>query len=642
MNLDPKRFAVGRHRPIYLWAGPGTIRMNRLKFMNAPVNEAVHLEAHTLTGATRVAQEAYCNWAYLTYDWGFPPEIEREDWEAFKKAVPVYHAADVRVFGYVQLSNYVDAGSYHKKEWYAVDPQGRPFYYYTGRYMACWQHPDWRDHLKQMVWGVVSAGADGVFLDNPWYGTQPRQFGGVWLGGAGCYCERCRAAYRDTTGLELPTELNPAGDENSRTYLRWRADQVTQTVAMLADYARSLNPQIVISMNDFDAVMRPSFVTYGIDLEALSEVQDVMMIEDFALPRWQPESDDAPARLINNALTVRVARALLGETPLSVDPYDRGIGFDEVYPPRRFRQGIAEAAASGASMVVKGTEFVEPDGAFTLLTAEAYTPQREAIGALHRWLAQHAALYEDAENVAEVALFHPGDALWQRWTRVAAPFFGAAQTLTYARRPWRVVTAEDELAGLKVLLHVTPLPKDVTRPLEMKTVNVLDLEGWDPPPAPYLARHPFNRRFTTRFIEAAFRAYFRYRWARRLIDRSGLPQNHFMQTPHFDLPTPDQQEALLNAVGARGYPRVDAEAPILVERWQRADQHQLHLVNYADAPQMVEVTFKRPIEGRLLAPYAEPTTLEGECFEVPVDVYAVVTYRAPMGRSTPPAGPAGR
>ena len=34
------QIVVGRHRPIYLWAGPGTVRMHRLKFMGAPVDEA--------------------------------------------------------------------------------------------------------------------------------------------------------------------------------------------------------------------------------------------------------------------------------------------------------------------------------------------------------------------------------------------------------------------------------------------------------------------------------------------------------------------------------------------------------------------------------------------------------------------------
>jgi hypothetical protein len=54
--------------------------MNRLKFMGAPLDETVHLEAHTAVGAERMVAEAGSNWIDLTYDRGFPPEVEEEDW----------------------------------------------------------------------------------------------------------------------------------------------------------------------------------------------------------------------------------------------------------------------------------------------------------------------------------------------------------------------------------------------------------------------------------------------------------------------------------------------------------------------------------------------------------------------------------
>ena len=82
---DENWFKIGHHRPVYLWAGQATVRMNRLKFMDAPVDELVHGEAHQQIGARRMAQEAGCNWAYLMYDWGFPPEIEQVDWEDFRQ-----------------------------------------------------------------------------------------------------------------------------------------------------------------------------------------------------------------------------------------------------------------------------------------------------------------------------------------------------------------------------------------------------------------------------------------------------------------------------------------------------------------------------------------------------------------------------
>lgn len=626
MTPSSTPFAVGLHRPVYLWAGPSSVRMNRLKFMGAAVDEQVQLEAHTSVGASRMAREAGFNWAYLMYNWGFPPEIEREDWESFRRAVPLYQAAGLQVFGYVQSSNCVCAGSFRDKDWYALGPRGRRFHYYTGRYMICWSHPEWLNHLRGMVRGVIEAGADGVFFDNPWHGTIPTHLGGVWIGSAGCYCPRCRAAFRKASGQEIPARIDPANDPRAREYLRWRAGQVTQTLRMLADHARSLNPNVVISANDFDPVMVPSFLVHGIDLAALARVQDVVMIEDYCLARWEAGGP----RLVNNALTLRTARALLGGTALSTIPYDKGIGFDAVYPARRFRQAMAEAAACGAVTVVKGTEYVEA-GIFTLLTAERYRPQREAIGGYHRWLIEHAGLYVDRKNAAAVGLLHPGDALWQRWGQLAALYFGAAQTLLAAGVPWRVVTEGDDLSGLEVLLNFGPLQArtEVGGGPEREGTHLVDvsvLPGWKAPASGLLARYGALRCIVEAGGRWFHRAYFERRWARRLADWLRVPQR-LLQSSHFRLPPMAARRALLAALGPTSCPHVTAEIPVLAEHWRRGDSEQLHLVNYAERPQAVTVAFGRPVKGRSFSPDAASTDFQGEGLDLTLDVYTVLEYR---------------
>jgi hypothetical protein len=621
---DP--FDIGVHRPVYLWAGPGTVRMNRLKFMGAPVDEAVHADAHTPVAVRRMSEEAAFSWAYLMYDWGFPPEVEQEDWLEFRRAAEVYHRAGMQVFGYVQFSNCAYDGSFRDKDWYALDPKGRPFFYYTGRYMTCWTHPEWLDHLRGIVRGIVEAGADGVFFDNPWHGIQPLNLGGVWMGPAGCHCARCQAAFRRVAEIEIPAQIAPESDEASRRYLRWRAEQVTGTMAMLADYARSLDPEVVISANDFDAVMRPSYLIYGIDLASLAGVQDVVMIEDYGLPRWGDGADGRAPVLVNNALTLRTARALIGDTPLSTDPYDQGIGFDGVYSPRRFRQGIAEAAACGATMVVKGTEYVE-DGEFTLLTAERFGPQRKAIGNLHRWLAGQAGLYQERENAARVGLLHPGDALWQAWGQLAPLYFGAGQTLLAAAIPWRVVAGKPHLADLDLLLCFGAIPDEGAVPPGLRVVPVQELPGWAPRPLSFLARHRGLRSAVSRLVGWLFQSYFRWRWWRQLVDRLGL-QHFFWQTPFFRLPPVPAREALLEALGERPYPRVMAGAPVLAEVWRKGKGWQLHLVNYGAGPQPVTVEFGQPVRGTILSPDGPAgVVLEGQSVEIGLDVYAVLDYR---------------
>ena len=605
-------FAVGKHRPIYLWAGQTTVRMNRLKFMDAPVDEFVHEEAHGESGARRVLDTG-SNWAYLMYDWGFPPEIERSDWGDFRQAVQVYQTHGIQVFGYVQTSNCVYDGSYKEKDWYARTPDGKKFHYYTGRYMACWRHPEWLAHLREIVRGIVESGADGVFFDNPWYATQPISFLDTWMGNAGCYCDNCRDAYRQFSGEEIPVRIAPGFEPASQTYLRWRAEQVTATLASLSAYARSLNPDVVISANDFDAVTRPSYVIYGIDLAGLANVQDVIMIEDFAMPKWDGDV------LVNNALTLRTARALIGDTPLSTIPYDKGIGFDEVYKPRRFAQSIAEAAACGAAMVIKGTEFVEADGTFTLLTAEQYAPQREASAHINNWLTEKAALFEGRTNAARVGLLHPGKEMYWHWAQLAPLYFAAGQTLTMAGIPWRVVTKDDDIAGLDVLLTFDE-PKD-------EGFHIPELAGWMPKPESYLDTHPFAHKVVSKTLTRLYRAYFESRPFRAFADKVGM-EKLVLSSPFFKLPAPELQQTLLSALPQSEMPTVKSETPVLVEMWQKGTQMQIHLVNYAEKTTKVTVTFGATVPGKVLSPDTDEIRFEGDTLELGLDVYSILTWQA--------------
>lgn len=631
-------FAVGMHRAVYLWAGPGTVRMNRLKFMGAPVNEAAHREAHQPEGAECIVGETGFNWVYLMYDWGFPPEVAQEDWESFAQAVPEYHARGARVFGYVQTSNCVDAGTYRSIDWYARDPHGKRIHYYTGRYMTCLRDLEWIAHLEEMIRGILDAGADGVFLDNPWHGLQPQHLNGVWLGGAGCYCARCREAFREAHGEELPRELRPDYDEATRVYLQWRAGQVTRLVADLAKYAHTYRAGAFVSVNDYDAVMRPSYVVHGIDLPALARVQDVVMIENFALPRVEE------GELVNNVLTLHTATAICGGTPVTTNPYDRGIGFDVVYSPRRFQQGMAEAAAAGCPMVVKGTEYVDERGAHTLLTEERYGEARAAIGGYHRWFQKHTALYLDRENAATVGVLYPEDVLWENWDAVAPLYFGAGQALLAAGIPWRVVRETegwDELSHLIVTATRPHLEKqfrelagraeDLTR--GGRVVWMDRLAGWGQSEAPFLARHARVRKGMGVLANGLYNTYFESRVVRKLLDRYGVVPR-LMRSPHFRLPSAQALASFRQALGPVPAPQVTCAGPVLIEAWREADgKLQLHLVNYGS--RAVDALLRLPWAARVHAISPDPVEFgvsTGEAMPVHVDVYSIVVAERVTGR----------
>jgi hypothetical protein len=624
MPLPDNPFQIGLYRPIYLWGGPGTIRMNRLKFMNQPVDEEAHQHAHSEEGARRVLEDMYCNWVHLMYNWGFPPEIEAEDWEDFKHAAEIYHQQGDKVFAYIQTSNCVYDGSFVEKDWYARDPKGEKIFYYSGRYMACLAHPEWVQHLKDVIKGAIERGADGIFFDNMSHGAMPVELLGAWLGAAGCHCERCQAAYKETSGDAIPLEIDP-DDPVVRHYLRYRADQTTALITGLVEYIHQLQPGTPVSANDYDHFARPTYVVYGQDLRELAKTKEVTMIENFALPRWDRQPKE---RLANNALIIRNARRAVGDLAhLSVLSYDVGIGFDEFYPPRRYQQGMAEAAACGASMTTKGTEYFY-EGEHTVLTPDEFAPIHKAIGTFNRWLESNASFYAGGRNLAQVGLLFPGEDLWLRWPMLSPLYIGAGQTLTVGGIPWRVVYPGDDLDGLRVLLVFDSAQlEELTTPQGLEIINLPELPDWEPEPPSLVARNARIRSLVTRFVHGAMNAYFSSKLTRLLFDSLGLPKL-ITQSLLYVLPSEDARKSLLRALPQDLYPRVKAVDPVLIEVWEREGKTQIHLVNYSPKPQRLSIDFGKRVSGRCLSPLDEgEDEFSGSEISIRMDIYKILVFR---------------
>jgi hypothetical protein len=555
-----------------------------------------------------------------------------EDWDVFEQAALVYHEAGAKVFAYIQSSNCVYEGSFRKKGWYAVDPRGKKVTYFTysGRYMACLSHPEWRLHLQDLIAGAIERGADGIFFDNIFQGDQPISLFSTWLGNTGCHCPNCQRQYLEETGEPIPTAIRPQ-DPGFARYLRWRANQVTQLITDMAAYAKERKAGTPVSANDFDPVLRDSYLLYGIDLGPLAEAQDIVMIEGFGLPLWE---DKPKPRLANGALTIRTARAIVGSAAhLSVLFYDVGIGFDPVYPARRYEQGIAEAAACGVSMTTKGTEY--HDGKrMTVLTPSEYAPVHAALGKVHTWLEANAELFgTERQNVAPVGLLCPGDKLWLDWHRVAPLYFGAGQALTVEGIPWRVIQAGDSLEDMQAVLgfdgdmlaSIPPVPG-------VKAVLVPEIAFWSPAPPTSVGESTLLQKVVTSGVKAGLKAYSDSKLARRVMDWAGLPKI-ITQSPLYYAPERRARKALLDALPSEISPRLKAERPALIEVWEAQETLQVHLVNYAPYPQRAQIQFQSPVRGRILSPddtdTAPEESYEGALIDVPLDVYKILLIEKP-------------
>jgi hypothetical protein len=160
----------------------------------------------------------------------------------------------------------------------------------------------------------------------------------------------------------------------------------------------------------------------------------------------------------------------------------------------------------------------------------------------------------------------------------------------------------------------------------MELIHVPGLARWTRPEPTFFARHRQIFQLLSRFLAWYYRAYFRYRWARRLTDRLGVTQ-WFLQSPHFRLPPEETRQTLLDALVQKSYPRVESsDAPVLIEVWQRGDESQIHLVNYGVKPQRVRVFMDAPAPGRILAPTREAINFSGSSIEFELDVYTLVVF----------------
>lgn len=489
--------------------------------------------------------------------------------------------------------------------------------------MTCLQHNDWKDFLKSRIKGAIDSKADGIFFDNLWNGTQPSGLADSWLGSAGCYCENCRKKFFTEFGKPIPEFIN-LRDDFVATYLEWRATLLTTFFKELADYARSIKPDIVISANDYDVVMRPSKLIYGIEFCSYTEIQDVMMIENFCLPKWEP---GRRTRFPNNALTIRTARSKLPENkPLSVLSYDVGIGFDDVYPTRRILQSMAEITALGASITTKGTEYFNGNE-MTLITAPEYQKQQLSIGSFNEWLSLNAWLFVDRTNIVPVALVDPGEELWKNWFQISPIFFGCMQTLTKAGIPWKVINGSSIDRETSILLTFTNLARQsISADLQSKIVHVPDLKYWKPKPESFLNRHRAFHSFFSNIVEGLIRNYHSKPFFRKLSDRFGMAKL-ITQTPLFFMPEEHKQKELIDAIPSAIFPKIESQEPVLIEVWHQKDSHmQIHLVNYADHPQSISIHFGKKVNGELLFLGTEEKELirNSDKVRLKIDIYAII------------------
>lgn len=169
---------------------------------------------------------------------GFGPEHEKEDVALTAKLVKNAHKYGISVWGYLQFGSLFSPSFYEEFpeawEWTARDEKGEFLRWCNSRdrFMPCVNADGYFAYLKTCIrTGLLEIGLDGLHFDN--FYSRP------------CFCPRCREAFRQVSGMELPGEAEAAVVPPSPAVLAWtrfRCEQLASRMTELKEYIRSIAP----------------------------------------------------------------------------------------------------------------------------------------------------------------------------------------------------------------------------------------------------------------------------------------------------------------------------------------------------------------------------------------------------------------
>jgi hypothetical protein len=330
-------------------------------------------------------------------------------------------------------------------QWLQQDKDGKPLpSWYGGDYRpACVNNPDWRTYEKYIVRLQLEAGHDGIFFDNPTVHPD------------GCYCDYCMKAFRISLGARPGPPNDVAGlrsyaQQHKAEFLRFRSTIAADFLGTMRDFARSINPKALITCNN--SLNSPEAIysqcrTYGYDIEELSKVEDLIVIEDMAT---QPRVT-ADGAVIEYGPVYEMLHAIAHDKPIVAVVLADG---DYHTPPNLMRLAMAEAAAHEASYLSWPTW---PQNERKRMT-DALRPQAE-------FLRAHADLLNGTKLCADVVLALP----FEQWLQSEnCPELNIARHLAAANVQFQVQRADSPRP-----IDIQSVNRSVTLPDGPPTVRVV-------------------------------------------------------------------------------------------------------------------------------------------------------------------------
>jgi len=389
-----------------------------------------NLYSHDIERRLDEIRAAGYNWVWISYQLGYAFDDEARQRAQVRHLIQLAHARGIRVTAYFSLTsiftNSAFIGTPESKSWVQENADGTPVAYsgIPTRLMACVNKPGRLDYLKKIVRLAVEDGADDIFWDSIFNR---------------CHCSYCERGFREYSKRVLGTAfaIPRKGEDKQQEqfgieenykfagltdtavtglYAEYGHYTVARAIAELDRYAKSLNPNVLVSIN----------------------THRFRYVDDVADVTWSEDSNQRGGRIDENGkLTTPIGiyawcqSVAHGRKPieLTVAPHE----YWQVQSPAYYKQTIAEAAGFQANFVMLasyafGTRFDDGDP----IARQAWMGISDGL----RFIERHQQLFENSEPVADVALYYS-------YASRLRPAAGRQET-----PDWQAVTQNFILAGI--------------------------------------------------------------------------------------------------------------------------------------------------------------------------------------------------
>lgn len=264
----------------------------------------------------------------LTHFYKTGLDSEREDIELAKRLGELCHKHGMKLGTYIGGTIFAETllrDVPEAKEWVRYDEHGDPVRYgtQTYRYRPDFNHPGYVNHMKKVIRvAIEDVKTDLIHLDNhaliapPWTGNTPeinRRFREFLRTKYSAQQLKDRLGFADISAVTVPTwhgiaepaAMSPIGDPLIQEWVDFRCQDFAEYYGKLADYARQLNPNVVVELNPHGI--------YGSNRAFLNGIDHARLVPHGSV-FWSEERNEAQVTddgiLVSKIRSLKLARTL--------------------------------------------------------------------------------------------------------------------------------------------------------------------------------------------------------------------------------------------------------------------------------------------------------------------------------------------